>query len=117
CSNSAGTDGPPVSKKIKNKEKKMKEWKVAAAVVLSMTVLAGYSFAQPGNGPGRGQGRGMKCIERFSALDTDKNGKVTFEEFMAISHPRGDEQAKAMFKAKDTDNNEELTQAEFCPRT
>ena len=95
----------------------MKEWKVAAAVVLSTAVLAGYSFAQPGNGPGRGQGRGMKCIERFSALDTDKNGRVTFTEFMSAPHPRGDDQAEAMFKTKDTDNDGELTQAEFCPGT
>ncbi|MCI5207899.1 MAG: EF-hand domain-containing protein [Candidatus Electrothrix sp. ATG2] len=94
----------------------MKGWKVAAAVVLSMVILAGYSFAQPGNGPGRGQGRGMKCIERFSSFDTDKDGKVTFTEFMAVSHPRGDEQAKAMFEAKDTNKDSILTQEEFCPR-
>lgn len=95
----------------------MKGWKVAAAVVLSVAILAGYSFAQPGNGPGRGQGRGMKCIERFSTFDTDNNREVTFSEFMGISHPRGDEQAKAMFEAKDTNKDGKLTQEEFCPRT
>jgi len=34
---------------------------------------------------------------------------------MAVSHPRGEDQAKAVFEAKDTDKNGELTQAEFCP--
>jgi hypothetical protein len=93
----------------------MKGWKVTAAVVLSIAVCAGYSFAQRGNGPGRGMGRGMGCIERFAALDTNGDGVVTFAEFMAVSHPRGDDQAEAMFKSKDANGDEVLTQAEFCP--
>ena len=60
-------------------------------------------------------GRGVKCLERFADLDTDKSGDVTFAEFMSVKHPRGEEQAKATFKAKDIDNDDKLTQAEFCP--
>ena len=79
-------------------------------IALSVTLLfAGYnSFAQ-------GPGRGMRCLQRFAELDTNKDGNVTFSEFMAVSHPRGDDQAKAMLKAKDTNNDGVLTQAEFCP--
>jgi hypothetical protein len=93
----------------------MKALKTAIAVALTMTLFAGYSFAQPGNGPGRGTGRGVKCLERFAALDTDKSGDVTFAEFMAVDHPRGEDQAKATFEAKDTDKDGKLTQSEFCP--
>ena len=86
----------------------MKALKTAIAIALMMTLFAGYSFAQ-------GPGRGVRCLQRFAELDTNKDGKVTYSEFMTVSHPRGDEQAKAMFEAKDTDNDGALTQAEFCP--
>ncbi|MCI5119194.1 MAG: RNA polymerase subunit sigma-70 [Candidatus Electrothrix sp. LOE1_4_5] len=87
----------------------MKALKTAIAIVFTMTLLASYSFAQ-------GQGRGLRCQQRFAELDTNKDGNVTLSEFMAVDHPRGEDQAKAMFKAKDTDNDGKLTQAEFCPR-
>ena len=86
----------------------MKALKTAIAVALTMTLCAGYSFAQ-------GQGRGARCLQRFADLDTNKDGKVSYSEFMAVAHPRGEDQAKAVFEAKDTDKNGELTQAEFCP--
>jgi hypothetical protein len=86
----------------------MKVLKTAIAIALTMTLFAGYSFAQ-------GPGRGVRCLQRFADFDTNKDGKVTYSEFMAVSHPRGEEQAKATFKAKDTNNDGELTQAEFCP--
>jgi hypothetical protein len=88
----------------------MKGWKITTVVALSIAMLAGYSFAQ-------GQGRGMRCPQRFAELDTNKDGKVTLTEFMAVSHPRGDDQAGAMFTAKDTDQNGMLTSKEFCPGT
>ena len=90
----------------------MKTWKFAAALTLSMAVIAGYAVAQPGNGPGRG----IKCQQRFATLDTDKDGKVTFQEFMAVQHPNGDDYAKQMFASKDTNKDQVLTAAEFCPR-
>jgi hypothetical protein len=88
----------------------MKGWKITTVVALSIAMLAGYSFAQ-------GQGRGVRCPQRFAELDTNKDGKVTLTEFMAVSHPRGNEQARAMFTAKDTDKNGVLTSKEFCPGT
>ncbi|WPD22564.1 MAG: EF-hand domain-containing protein [Candidatus Electrothrix aestuarii] len=86
----------------------MKALKTAIALALTLTLFAGYSFAQ-------GQGRGPRCQQRFAELDTNKDGKVTYSEFMAVSHPRGEEQAKAMFEAKDSNKDGELTRAEFCP--
>ena len=86
----------------------MKALQNAIALALTMTLFAGYSFAQ-------GQGRSVRCLQRFADLDTNKDGKVSYSEFMAVFHPRGEDQAKAMFEAKDTDKDGELTQAEFCP--
>jgi hypothetical protein len=93
----------------------MKTWKLAAALTLSMALIAGHAVAQPGNGPGKGQGRGMGCQQRFATFDADKDGKVSLQEFMAVDHPRGDDQAKQMFAAKDADGDGLLTTAEFCP--
>jgi hypothetical protein len=93
-------------------ERLMKIWKVAAVLILSTAMFAGYAVAQPGSG----QGRGMKCQQRFTTLDADKDGKVTFLEFMSVQHPRGEEYARQMFAAKDTNKDRVLTAAEFCPR-
>jgi hypothetical protein len=55
----------------------MKVWKTAAAVALSVTVIAGYSFAQSANG----QGMGTRCAQRFAALDANGDGVLTTVEF------------------------------------
>lgn len=54
----------------------------------------------------------MQCQEKFAELDVSKDGKVTFEEFSAISHPGG--QAELLFKARDKDADGVLTVEEFC---
>jgi Ca2+-binding EF-hand superfamily protein len=41
----------------------------------------------------------MSCRERFDALDTNHDGKLTLEEFMAAPHRRGN--PEEMFKAMD----------------
>jgi hypothetical protein len=35
---------------------------------------------------GRGGGQMMQCEENFNAMDTNKDGVVTREEFMAVRH-------------------------------
>jgi hypothetical protein len=54
----------------------------------------------------------MQCKERFATLDTDKDGKVNLEEFMAVKHPRGN--AEEIFRSRDTDGDGALTEVEFC---
>ncbi|MCI5222410.1 MAG: EF-hand domain-containing protein [Candidatus Electrothrix sp. AR4] len=101
----------------------MKVWKTAAVVVLSITVITSYGFAQTPNGPGRGgngpgmggngPGMGRRCLQRFAALDTDNNGMITFSEFEAVSHPRGD--TETIFTSRDANGDGVLTKVEFCP--
>ena len=54
----------------------------------------------------------MQCQEKFEQLDTDKDDQVSYEEFIAISHPGG--QAESIFKARDKDADGYLTVEEFC---
>ncbi|WP_417908646.1 EF-hand domain-containing protein [Candidatus Electronema sp. PJ] len=82
-----------------------------AVVALSITLIAGSALAQP---MGR-QGRGMRCPQRFTELDANKDGQVTLAEFLAVQHPRGSDYAQEMFATKDLNNDGVLTAAEFCP--
>jgi len=88
----------------------MKIWKAVLGTALSVTVTIGISsvFAQESPKPE------MKCEQRFSELDTDKDGKVTLKEFMEIEHPKGN--AEEIFKSRDTDKDEVLTKEEFCSK-
>ncbi len=45
-------------------------------------------------------------------MDKDGDGVVTREEFMAATHRR--DNPEEIFKARDTDGNGKLTEAEFC---
>jgi len=54
----------------------------------------------------------LRCEERFKGLDTNHDGKVTFEEFGAVEHPRG--RPEEIFKSRDLDGDGELTEEEFC---
>jgi len=88
----------------------MKHFKVVAMVGL-MTVffIAGMAFAQ-GGGQGMMGGQGvapmMGCQERFDAMDANKDGQVSKEEFMA--------HAEKMFKSMDVSERGYLTKDEFC---
>jgi hypothetical protein len=82
--------------------------------------------AGPGWGMGRDGGRGercgrrrtpqtmggMRCEQHFAAFDSDSNGKVTKDEFLAWPHPRGD--AENIFSARDLDHDGSITRGEFC---
>jgi hypothetical protein len=54
----------------------------------------------------------MKCQERFDALDTNHDGVVTMDEFMAVKHPGG--RAQEIFTSRDINGDGKLTKEEFC---
>lgn len=87
----------------------MKFSKLVLTIALAMAVMncGSYVFAQDPPKPE------MKCEKRFVELDTDKDGKITLKEFMAINHPGG-AKAEERFKARDTNNDGVLTKEEFC---
>jgi hypothetical protein len=94
---------------------KLKHFKLVVLVGL-MTVffIAGIAFAQGGGQGKGGQGAApmMGCQQRFDSLDTNKDGQVTKEEFMATPHQRGN--PEQMFKTMDANGDGSLTKDEFC---
>lgn len=54
----------------------------------------------------------MRCQEKFEQLDTNKDGKVSYEEFTAVAHPVGN--PELIFKGRDKDADGFLTIEEFC---
>jgi len=71
------------------------------------TAAAGQGAAASGQGTPV-----MKCQERFAELDVNKDGKITLQEFTAVSHPGGN--AELIFKARDKDVDGVLVVEEFC---
>jgi hypothetical protein len=55
---------------------------------------------------------GMGCEGRFSKLDANGDGKVTFEEFNSVPHPEG--KPEWLFGLRDANRDGKLTQQEFC---
>jgi hypothetical protein len=94
---------------------KMKHFKPVALVGL-MTVffIAGIAFAQSGGQGKGGQGAApmMGCQQRFESMDTNKDGQVTKDEFLAASHHMGN--PEQMFKTMDVNGRGYLTKDEFC---
>lgn len=77
---------------------------------------AGRSPIEPAPSLPRGMERGtprMQCEEQFAAMDSDKDGRVTQEEFMAFPH-RAEVDREATFQLLDVDNDGILTKEEFC---
>ena len=88
----------------------MKHFKLVALVGLVMVLLlVGMAFAQWHGGHGAPR---LDCEERFDALDTNHDGKLTKEEFMAALHHRGN--PEEMFKAMDANGHGYITKEEFC---
>ena len=82
-----------------------------AALLVSVTWCP--AFAQPGQA-GRGGGQMMQCEEKFSAMDVNKDGTVTREEFIATRHQGG--HGEDIFKYKDANGDGKITKEEFCSR-
>jgi len=88
----------------------MTRFKLVALVgLVTVFLIAGMAFAQWQGGQGAQR---MGCQERFDALDTNHDGKLTLEEFLAAPHDRGDAEQK--FKAMDVNGHGYITKEEFC---
>ncbi|SPF47445.1 Putative signal transduction protein with EFhand domain (modular protein) [Syntrophobacter sp. SbD1] len=88
----------------------MKRFKLAALMGLgAVFLLAGMAFAQWQGGQ---SAQRMGCQERFDALDTNHDGKLTLEEFMAAPHDKGN--PEQMFKTMDVNGHGYITKEEFC---
>ena len=88
----------------------MKLFKLVVLVgLVTVFFIAGIAFAQGG---GQGVAPMMGCQQRFDSLDTNKDGQVTKEEFMAAPHQRGN--PEQMFKTMDVNGDGSLTKDEFC---
>ena len=93
----------------------MKHFKLVVLVgLVTVLFIAGMAFAQGGGQGKGGQGAApmMGCQQRFDSLDTDKDGKVTKEEFMKAPHQRAN--PEQMFKTMDVNGDGSLKKDEFC---
>lgn len=77
------------------------------AVVAAVMGWNGMAMAQPGQGGGGRFDPKAMCQQRFDRMDTNQDGVVTKEEFMA-----GQEE---FFRMRDSNGNNQLDKEEFCP--
>ena len=56
----------------------------------------------------------MGCEENFAKLDTDKDGKISLKEFMAVAKDK--DRAEELFKSIDSDKDGFLIKEEFCSK-
>jgi hypothetical protein len=92
----------------------MKHFRLVVLVgLVTVFFIVGIAFAQ-GSGQGKGgQGAPMTgCQQRFESMDTNQDGKVTKEEFMAAPHGGG--YPEQMFNAMDANKQGNLTKDQFC---
>jgi hypothetical protein len=94
---------------------KMKHFKLVVLVgLVTVFFMAGTAFAQGGGQGKGGQGAApmMGCQQRFDAMDTNKDGQVSKDEFLAAPHQR--DNPEQMFTAMDVHKRGYLTKDEFC---
>jgi hypothetical protein len=88
----------------------MRHLKLVSWVGLVMVFFfSGLASAQGKGGQGAPR---LGCQERFDALDTNKDGQLTKDEFLAAPHHRGN--AEQMFQTMDVNGRGYLTKDEFC---
>ena len=77
--------------------------------LVTVFFVSGLALAQGMGGQGAPR---LGCQDRFDALDINKDGQLTQDEFLATPHHRGN--AEQMFKAMDVNGRGYLTRDEFC---
>jgi Ca2+-binding EF-hand superfamily protein len=82
---------------------------VILLVFVAVFLVESSAFAQWQGGQGAPR---MSCQERFDVMDTNHDGKLTKEEFMAAPHHRGN--PEEMFNAMDVNRHGYITKDEFC---
>lgn len=82
--------------------------------LVTLFIMAGTTFAQGGGQGkgGKGAAPGMGCHQRFDTLDTNKDGQVTKEEFLAAPHHKRD--PEQVFNSMDVSGQDYLTKDQFC---
>lgn len=93
----------------------MKQWFVWALVAL---MVVGVQAGEEGTSAEQKKARGL------AAVDTDKDGKVSLQEYTAFQQKKAEkagnefdaEQAEADFEAKDKDEDGFLSKAEMAPK-
>lgn len=88
----------------------MKTFQVFLGIVLAIAIIYSVSDVSAQKRPRQGGG----CEENFAKLDTDKDGKVSLKEFMAVAKDK--DKADEFFKLKDSDKDGFLTKEEFCSK-
>ncbi len=93
----------------------MKRFKLVVMVgLVTVFSIAAMVSAQGQSGQGKGgqSAPRLGCQERFDAMDTNHDGKLTKEEFMAAPHRGCD--PEQMFTAMDGSGRGYITREEFC---
>ena len=92
----------------------MKQLKLVDLVgLVAVFFIAVMALAQCSGQGNDGQGApSLGCQERFDAMDTNKDGKVSKDEFLAAPHYK--DNAEQMFKAMDVNGRGYVTKDEFC---
>jgi hypothetical protein len=83
---------------------------------LAMAALLVWVVWSPALGqPGQAGRRPSDAVRgKFIALNKNKDGVVTREEFMAVRHPGG--RGEDVFSYKDVNGDGKITKEEFCSR-
>ncbi len=91
----------------------MKHFKLLGLVgLVTVFFIVGMAFAQGAGQMGAQGTPRMGCQQRFDALDTNHDGKLTKEEFMLAPHRKGN--AEQMFQMMDVNNQGYITKDQFC---